>query len=332
MYQLLHYISLIASLALIRSEGRELHDSPFTPPERTVRYGRAFTIDHSRLTIDDSSSCIIPFTRAGNLIVVKAKVDTTEGNFILDTGAPHLVLNITYFRDYPITQYHDEEQLSIAGATPTTSKTRVKSFNFGTLDYDNLEAHLTDLGHIENVKGVKILGLLGLELFKQCEMIIDYEQGLIYLHRIGKKEAKSYQHVMLNESETYRTLPIELNNNRIFLNTTMEGKKLKFVIDCAAESNVLDSRLHNRILENVTITRRVVLMGSNNRKVDALYGDLQKLKIGGEEIGSLPVLVTNLEETCFSYSGCVDGVLGFDFLSLHRVGFNFVKRKMYIWK
>jgi hypothetical protein len=63
-----------------------------------------------------------------------------------------------------------------------------------------------------------------------------------------------------------------------------------------------------------------------------LYGDLQKLKIDGEEVGNLPVLVTNLEETCFSYSGCVDGVLGFDFLSLHKVGFNFVKRKMYIWK
>jgi hypothetical protein len=30
--------------------------------------------------------CVIPFTRAGNLIVVKAKVDTTEGNFILDTA------------------------------------------------------------------------------------------------------------------------------------------------------------------------------------------------------------------------------------------------------
>jgi hypothetical protein len=218
----------------------------------------------------DSTSCTIPFTRAGNLIIVKAKVDTTEGNFILDTGAPNLVLNITYFRDYPITQNHDEEQTSIAGSTLTTSKTMVKAFNFGTLDYSNLDADLTNLGHIENAKGLKVLGLLGLELFKQCEMIIDYEQSLIYLHRIGKKEAKQYQHVMLDESAAYKTLPIELNNNRMFLNTTMEGKKLKFVIDCAAESNVLDSRLPNKVLDNVTITKRVVLMGSNNRKVDCM--------------------------------------------------------------
>ena len=54
------------------------------------------------LLANDSSSCIIPFSRAGNLIVVKAKADTIEGNFILDTGAPNLVLNIIYFRDNPM--------------------------------------------------------------------------------------------------------------------------------------------------------------------------------------------------------------------------------------
>ena len=64
----------------------------------------------------------------------------------------------------------------------------------------------------------------------------------------------------------------------------------------------------------------------------ALYGKMANLKIGDELIGDLPVLITNLEGTCFSYAGCVDGVLGFDFLSLHKIGFNFVTRKMYIWK
>jgi hypothetical protein len=171
-----------------------------------------------------------------------------------------------------------------------------------------------------------------MEIFRQCELIIDYEQSLIYLHRIGKKEAKTYRHAMLSDETIYKTLPIDLTDNRIYLTTSLAGKKLKFVVDCAAESNVLHSRLPNKILETVTITKKVKLMGANNKKVDALFGDLQKLTIGGEEISSLPVLITNLEYSCFSYSGCVDGVLGFDFLSLHKVGFNFIKRKMYIWK
>jgi len=104
------------------------------------------------------------------------------------------------------------------------------------------------------------------------------------------------------------------------------------IIDCAAESNILDSRLPNKVFENITITRRVKLAGPGNKTVDALSGSLSKMKIGHFDINNLPVTITNLENTCFSYGGCVDGVLGFDFLSLHKIGFNFVKRKMYIWK
>lgn len=281
---------------------------------------------------NDSTSCIIPFTRVGNLIMVKAKADTTEGNFILDTGAPNLVLNITYFRDYPLTNIPDGDQTSITGSTATINKTSVKELCFGSLKYFQNDADLVNLGHIENSKGVKILGLLGMELFKQCEMIIDYEKELIYLHRIAQKEASTYKSEQLSDTSTYSTFPIDITNNRIIVRTEMAGKKLKLVIDCAAESNVLDSRLPNKIFANVTITKKVTLTGAGNKKVEALYGNLKNLKMGNQEISDLPVLITNLENTCFSDTGCVDGILGFDFLSLHKIGFNFVNHKMYIWK
>ncbi len=282
---------------------------------------------------NDSISSVIPFSRAGNLILVKAKADTMEGNFILDTGAPNLVLNITYFRDNPITQHSDGEQGGLDGTSSATlSRTNVTLFKFGSLEYPRQEADLIDLGHIENTKGTRILGLLGMDLFRQCEMIIDYEKGLIFLHRIGKKEASTYQHEMLSETSSYDTYTIEMINNRMIASTELAGKKLKLVIDSGAESNVLDSRLPNRVFEQVTVTRRVVLKGAGNTKVDALYGDVKNMKLGDRELGTLPVLITNLEKSCFSYAGCVDGILGFDFLSPHKIGFNFVKRKMYIWK
>jgi hypothetical protein len=48
-------------------------------------------------------------------------------------------------------------------------------------------------------------------------------------------------------------------------------------------------------------------------------------------MGSMIVTVSNLERTCFADGGC-DGVIGFNFLSLHKIGFNFVTRRLYIWK
>ena len=280
----------------------------------------------------DSLSCIIPFNRVDNLIVLKARVDTTEGNFILDTGAPHLVLNLTYFRDYPITTRHDEEQTSIGGRGTASNKTTVGELVFGAMTFHKLDADLTNLGNIENAKRLKVLGLLGLDLFRQCELIIDFEKSLIYLHRIGKKETSVYRHEMLNDTSLYRTFPIDVSNGRMTTSTEVAGKKLKLVIDCAAESNILDSRLPDKILETITITRRVKLTGPGDKKVDALYGSLGSMRMGSQQIDNLPIVIINLEYTCFSDDICVNGVLGFAFLSQHKIGFNFATRKMYIWK
>src|SRR5688500_8317789 len=81
-------------------------------------------LSSDRIVTTDSSTCIIPFSRAGNLILIKGRADTTEGNFILDTGAPHLVLNITYFRNYPSTVIADAEQAGITGAVTSVTRTR----------------------------------------------------------------------------------------------------------------------------------------------------------------------------------------------------------------
>jgi hypothetical protein len=49
-------------------------------------------------------------------------------------------------------------------------------------------------------------------------------------------------------------------------------------------------------------------------------------------MGTMPVLIANLEKTCFSVNFCISGVLGLEFLPLQKIGFNFVTRKMYLWK
>lgn len=280
----------------------------------------------------DSTSGVIPFSRAGNLIVVKAKVDTMEGNFILDTGSPHLVLNLTYFRDYPAAWSQSEEKKGITGSIENVLQTTVRTFSFGDLKQYNVNADLVNLGGIENRKGIRILGLIGMELLANYEMIIDYEKNLIYLHWISRKKSSSYQHEMLADTSTYYTSSIEIKDARIMVRSEVAGKKMRLIIDSGAETNILDSRLPDNVFDEVTINSRIILTGIGEKKIEALRGNLSGMTIGGQRVENLPVLITNLEKTCFSYGGCVDGVLGFDFLSLKKIGFNFVKRKMYIWK
>ena len=279
----------------------------------------------------DSAIVVIPFTRAGNLILVKAKVDSTEGSFVLDTGAPGLVLNITYFRQYAANATTGE-QGGITGSVNVCAKINLQQLSFNGITYRHLDADIIDLGHIENKKNVRILGLLGMQLFERFEVIIDYKENLLRLHLINRKESSTYQSEQLRDTAAYTVIPIDVIENKIIANASIENKKLRFIIDYGAETNVLDSRLPAKILDHVTVTQRVLLSGSGDTKVEALYGVVKDITIGNQQLAMMPILITNLEKMCYSYNYCIDGMLGFDYLSLHKIGFNFVKRKMYIWK
>lgn len=279
----------------------------------------------------DTASCIISFTKVGKLILIKGKVDTTEGNFILDTGAPDLVLNVTYFRSYPVTPADNgDEQKGITGSADFFGKTTVAKFKLGTFNYYKVNADLVSLASLESKRGVKILGLLGVSMFTQCEMIIDYEKNEIHLHYISKKERKTYQHEMITKAKNVTSYPFDLLDNRILINANLSGKELKFVIDYGAESNILDSRLPDKILDSIEVSGRILLNGAGEKKVEALSGTIQGLKLAGLETDSLPVIVTDLEYTCFGDGKCINGVLGYDFLSRYKLCFNFAKRILYI--
>lgn len=289
--------------------------------------------DNDPVVTSEPASSTIPFNRVGNLIIVKARVDTMEGNFILDTGAPRLVLNMTYFREYPAAAHSRDESGGITGEASVINPADVGALRMGPVSYSRLEADRISLGHIENSRGIKILGLLGVQLFKRFEMILDYENNLIHLHLISKKDGKNYKSDMLKDTSAYSEFPIDVKDNKLMTFGLLAGKKLTFIIDTGAESNVLDSRLPGKIFQHVTINKRIMLSGSGSTKVEALSGDMKNVTIGDRQVESLPVLVTNLENMCRAYNdNCLDGMLGFEFLSLHKIGFNFVSRKMYIWK
>jgi len=313
----------------------------FAVAGRACAAGNGYGIDSGRITLEtsgdpvisaDTVSCIIPFTRVEKLILIKGRADSTEGNFIFDTGAPGLVLNVTYFRLYPVAETNDDERKGIAGGADFYGRTKIDKFKLGTFNYYNVDADLVNLGHLETKRGVKILGLLGVAMFTQCEMIIDYEKSEIHLHYISRKEKNTYQHAMLAEAKNVTSCPFDLEENRILVKPSLLGAELKFVIDYGAESNILDSRLPGKILDSMDITGRVLLNGAGAKKLEALSGTIQGFTLAGTETQPLPVIVTDLQYTCFGDGQCINGVLGYDFLSRYKLCFNFVKRMLYIIK
>lgn len=274
----------------------------------------------------------MPFNKIGGLILIKGKVDDLEGNFILDTGAPHLVLNLVYFRHYPIEVASQEQQSSMSGIGQYINRTRLRRFAMGAAQYFHYDADLTDLGHLENSKGIKILGLIGMDLLRQMEMIIDYEQNLIHFHRVGRKEGSNYQSQHLQADAAFTMQGFEISQNQVITGMEIAGRKMRFVFDSGAETHILDSRLPDKVYEQASILGKINVKGTGSKTVEALRANVTGMKLGNEALPTLPFLIANLEQTCFAQNMGVHGVLGLEFLKLRKIGFNFVTRKMYIWK
>jgi len=274
----------------------------------------------------EGDEVVMPFTMAGRLILLEARVDTLIGNFILDTGAPFLVLNKSWFRGYGTAAM--AQAGGITGGASDVMTTRVAKVQLGQIDYFRVEADVIELGHIEKSRGVPILGLLGLNLFKSFEVFIDYEKQELRLYKLDKKGKR----IIPNNRKPIGQLPFYLYNNTILMDGTLNGVQMRFCLDTGAEVNVLHNRLPKKAMETVQITSRSVLTGTGNRKIEVLRGNMDKVHVSKFHCPLMPTLITHLGNMSRAYNLRIDGMLGYDFLSFAPVSINFVTEEITFWE
>tara|TARA_R110002050_G_scaffold107485_3_gene217934 strand:+ start:923 stop:1897 length:975 start_codon:yes stop_codon:yes gene_type:complete len=272
----------------------------------------------------DFQKLVVPVRSVGNLIIVEATIDGLRGNFILDTGAPYLVLNATYFRDYE--EVPDFTSTDINGSVQNQKVARVGKLKINELYYENLEADVSDLSNIENKRGIKILGLLGLNLFMRTEMEIDIRAQQLLIYKVDRKGNRlAFKEV----DEADYSLNFEMYNNAIIAPGMINGVELSFCFDTGAEAVLLDNNLPEEVYEVVSIRSRRALIGAGGGQTEVLYGTLLSLNFMAP-LQACQVLVTDLELIGKAYGYQVAGFVGNDLLRQGVVSLNFRKKEMRI--
>ncbi|MDP4953621.1 MAG: retropepsin-like domain-containing protein [Flavobacteriales bacterium] len=266
----------------------------------------------------ENSQVTIPLVQAGKLLLIEAEVDGLRGNFILDTGAPYLVLNTTYFRN--TIKIDTLVAGGITGAPCDLCRTRIGRLNLSSIHYDSLEADVIPLGQIENKRGVKILGLFGLELFKGFQVEIDLRQQVL---RINLKA--------LEHPKASLTWPMELKNSTLIFEGEIAGKKLTWVLDSGAETVVLGSHLKKKVLNEFQIKRQVLLTGSTGEGTEVFFGILPRLSIADYPFEALPAILGNLDTMGKAYGFEIDGMIGYDLFLRGRVMIDFVNQEIHMY-
>ncbi|HEY4327860.1 MAG TPA: pepsin/retropepsin-like aspartic protease family protein [Mucilaginibacter sp.] len=287
------------------------------------------TIDPDPPPYGDFKTLIVPIKRAGNLIIIEARVDSLEGNFVFDTGSPYLVLNETYFRDAP--KIEEDEAIGVTGASSGSFKTVVHNFSILDLQYSRLTAEVTDLSSIENGRNTKILGLLGTRLFTSFAVTVDLFRNVLYIQKLDKDGNIPDPERIFRDRfmvSTFRYL-----NDIIFLKGTVNDNTLWFAFDTAAETNLFDYSQSKKLTETMEVLGRQKLKGVGGSNIEVVFARFDKLIIGDRMFMKNRILLTNLEKMGEDYGHSIDGVLGYDFFVRGIFTINFVKKEfeMYIY-
>ena len=269
-------------------------------------------------------SVTIPLKRIGHLFLIEVKIDNEVGDFVFDSGSAKLVLNRTYFRKYMM--INADEGGGVTGSTRGFGQTKVRKLQISGLTFENSMADVLDLGHIENRRGVKILGLFGFSLIKNLELVIDLNHNELHLYRVDKngnrldlREKRQKPDVMEKISEYH---------NILFVKAKIGGKVLNFCLDTGAESNVLDSFSPKKVLSAVTIQRRSELTGSGSQGAEVLYGTINDFMFAEKKMTNMQTIITSLQNMSDSYGVAIDGMLGYDFFSQGEICINLAKNEM----
>ena len=232
---------------------------------------------NSTIERPSQNSIEIPFTKAGNLIAVKVVLDGEEKTFLLDSGAPRVILNTKY------TQSNNANRTSISSARGVNGNIsgmdihHVNNLNFYGIQLNNQEVITVDLSHLEEDLGIAIHGLIGYDILKDYDVLFDYEAKKITL--VEPEYFNDFKKEKLSDFKVKR-VALELNQHIPIIKARIGGQDYFFGIDSGAETNLIDDDLYQKLQPFLINESQDVLMGIENENTTVIKGEIDKLKIG----------------------------------------------------
>lgn len=270
---------------------------------------------------------VVPFRLSGGLIIIKAEINGEQGDFILDSGAPFLVLNQQYFPNLGSQNGSQQIQSFTGGGEARIAF--IRQFMWAQRLEESLRCNVANLSHLESKDRPKILGLIGFELFRSVELFIDYEEKRLVVYKLDENGEAIERDA--DYSQPQHEIEFEVIGHACIVNGNIAGQKMRFAIDTGAELNALNKSAPDKVLVDFTRLRELQLRGAAGADVPTWFGRVNSMKIGEVEYPGLPMLLVDIQNARSTFGTPIDGFLGTPFLRMYRTVINFKKRRLYVW-
>lgn len=252
------------------------------------------------------------------LLLVPGRVNDKLGYFLLDTGAPFLLINEVV--EQPAA---DDVAQGLQGAVQLGMRS-YDWIDWGMKPLEQVEVSHADLSHLHDYTGKAFLGILGYEAFAGQQVSIDYRNREVYF-------GKSNQPVLHLKGAPEFEWHFRQIGHIILVEATLQGKKCYFILDTGSVNSVLDSR-EAELLTAVVQTDREVMLGSvDSRQLRTRYVQVQELAIQGQVYRELSLMPVDLSEVSKTLETRVSGIIGNDVLSQYTIAIDYKEKKIRFW-
>jgi len=119
-------------------------------------------------------------------LLIKAKINGVQGNFILDTGASNSCVGFEHIELFNLIAEDSKTKASGAGATGMLTQTATANkLQLGSWKNHDFDLIIFDLSHVnealEAYKSKTINGIIGADVLLKGKAIIDYANYYLYL-------------------------------------------------------------------------------------------------------------------------------------------------------
>jgi predicted aspartyl protease len=290
----------------------------------TAQQGIAFlSVTESLLEsefIIEQQDVILPFDLDRGMIYVEAQVDENLGQYVLDTGAPSLVLN-----EKPI---NPESNPYVAQSCSAEVKIGIKHVNYFSWAGGNmrqLEAITLDLSHLENARNARVDGMIGYDILKKYTLLLDFDKEVLALVR--PRSWKKW-----SERPPLAIIPFVLDGHLPIIKVDLNGQFVNLGIDTGAASNLMSAEVLSRLSENRGEPETLAeIQGLDQQVRQTLVRSIEQLSCSGFQFSD-EFMMLDISHLNANSAIHLDGLLGYPFLSKYIVAIDYRRQLLLLWE
>lgn len=293
-----------------------------------------FSCTHQNKEKDNASyitkkEYIIPFALEHNKILIKGIFKDSTYTFILDNGCTGTCLSSTLF-----SHYYDTTKLRIVNpdwADPTCVVPIHIKFNNYDFSVDTIIAFDLSIYDTKREKSSDKGGIIGVKLFKDQIVEIDFEDSLLIIKNKLPENIKEYMSFdLLNLKDCQSKYDYDFKQIEIsgFYDHTGKPFKGRFLVDLGCPDLTLNRRFNKHTDFNLSRrdTNSLAAYISRFHKISVdISGNCAKESKENITVDEAPLNIDNFTEQKFG-----DGFLGISFFSKFNVIFDYPHNKLYL--